>query len=155
MLIPTTQELGINSVSVGLLPALHVPMLWDQMEPILLKYGQDFLTIVDEKEVLAGIYTGNYEAWCGMDSGVLEGFAICCWERHNRASFYHISAVMGTNMRKYFRTGMEKIEQYASLMGASQVVMEGRKEWQRLLSPRGFAPQTVRLRKTVSVMWRQ
>lgn len=153
MLTSTTQESGTSSVDVGMVPPLHVPMLWAQIEPILKEKGEDWLTTVSEEEVLGFLYTGQLDIWCGMDNGELDGFVICHWEKHARANYYHIDCIAGKNLDKYFALGMQKIERYACIMGAAEVVMEGRKAWTRLLGPRGYVPRTVRLRKNVRTLW--
>jgi hypothetical protein len=147
------EQSGTSLASVGFVPHMHVPMLWGKIVSILNEYGQEWLELVDENTVLAGLYTGQMDLWAGMQDGELDGFAVCAWERHPRRSYYHIIQIMGRNLHLYFPSGMKLIEQYACLNGAYEVVIEGRKGWLRKMEPLGYKPRTVRLRKNVRTLW--
>lgn len=149
----TMVETGTSSVSVGLVPKEDIPILWNQILPILQEQGKKWLDIVDENVVLALLYTGQLDIWCGMKDRVLDGFAICQWERHSKRSYYHIIHISGQNLELYFDKGLQQIERYASILGAYEVVLEGRKGWMRMMKPKGYGTRTVRLRKNVRTLW--
>lgn len=153
MFTHTTTVLGTSSAEVGLVPAEHITLLWPQIEPLLQKYGQRFLEISSEHEILVRLYTSQLDLWAGMDNQVMDGFAVCGWEVHAKVKYYHILSICGKDMGKYFTQGLDKIEKYACFNGATEVVVEGRKAWLRLLKPRNYNQRTVRLRKYVRTLW--
>lgn len=145
---------GISTPEVGLVPAGAVPVLWDRVLEIMRDKGQRWLKVVDENDVYNLILTGNADLWCAMQNGTLDGIMICMMERHAKASYYHVCFIGGYGLSKYLATGLEKLEKYACIMGATELVLEGRKGFAKLLKPYGYYTNTVRLRKNVNVLWR-
>jgi hypothetical protein len=89
-----------------------------------------------------------------MQNGELDVAAICMWEKHSRAQYYHVCFVGGTDAMKYLAKGLQTLERYASVMGAAEVTIEGRKGLSRVLKRFGYGSSTVRLRKPVKILWR-
>jgi hypothetical protein len=138
---------------VDLMAKESVPPLWSAMLPILDEKAKDFLTVFSEEELFNLLCHGIMDLWIGVKNGQLDGFALCAWEVHARARYYHVLGIFGDNLRFYLDEGLVKMEKYAMTMGAFEVVVEGRKGWQRLLKSRGYGPRTVRLRKNVRRAW--
>ena len=145
---------GVTVPDVGLVPAGAVPILWDRVLEILYDKGQKWLKVVDEKDIYGLLVNGQADLWCAMHNGHLDGVMICMMERHARASYYHVCFIGGTHFNKYIACGLEKLEKYACIMGAAELVLEGRKGFAKLLKPYGYYTNTVRLRKSVNVLWR-
>jgi hypothetical protein len=148
-----TEEGSMTATRVALLEKEAVPQLWSLMLAILDEKGKTLLSVYSEEEIFNLLCHGVMDLWIGVRSGILDGFALCAWEVHARARYYHVLGIMGDNLKLYLNEGLEKIEKYAMTMGAAELVIEGRKGWTRLLQPKGYAQRTVRLRKNVLRAW--
>lgn len=152
----TTQEVGTSwdeGRKFGLILREQVPFVWIEVLTILLERGEEWLKIVDEHEVLACLVSGDYELWLARDNGNLDGYVICQWENHARKRRYHILHIAGDGLRKYLTPGLRKIEYYACMCGADEVVFSGRPGWQRLLTRYGYNEKYVVVGKPVRTMW--
>ena len=147
-------EIMASKPEVGLVEKEMIPYLWPQILEILLEKGKKWLEIVDERDVYVQLCRGEVDLWCAMHGGRLDGFMICGWERHGRGSYYHVIFLAGEKLEKYLSIGLEKIERYASIMSATEVVLEGRKGFARLLRKHGYYQNTIRMRKSVRILWR-
>jgi hypothetical protein len=146
--------LGISTPEVGLVPAGAVPVLWERVVEVLQDKGQKWLKVVDENDIYRLLVSGQADLWCAMHNGTLDGVMICMMERHARASYYHVCFIGGKHFDKYIARGLERLEKYACIMGAAEIVLEGRKGLARKLRPYGYFTNTIRLRKPVNVLWR-
>src|SRR5262249_55642090 len=97
--------------------------------------------------------SGALDLWIGVDKGVIDGVVICNWEHCPRVSYYHICFLGATGLRKYLPRGLVKIEHYACMLGAKELVMDGRPGFKRLLARYGYGDTTVRLKKNVQKLW--
>lgn len=111
------------------------------------------LGVFSEEEVFKLLCSGIMDAWVGHRGIEMDGFALCAWEVHARAKYYHVLHIMGSNLKLYMNEGLLKLEKWAYVMGAREVVVEGRLGWRRLLSKRGYSEPTVRLRKNMPKAW--
>lgn len=145
---------SIVSPAVGLIPAENVPLIWETVLGILQDKGERWLKVVDENAIYDLLVAGQADLWCGAHNGEIEVIAVCMREVHAKASYYHVCFLGGKSFKKYFKLGVQKIEQYAAITNATEVVFEGRKGFVRMLKPLGYFSNTIRMRKTVSVMWR-
>lgn|SRR5574342_202878 len=151
MLLQTLESFPIARVELVTKEA--VPPLWAPMLPIFDEKGKNLLTVFSEEEIFNLLCHGVIDLWLGVRNNTLDGFALCAWEVHMRARNYHVIGVLGNNLKMYLKEGLEKIEKYAMVMGAAEVVIEGRKGWKRVLGSRGYEERTVRLRKNVRRAW--
>jgi hypothetical protein len=130
-----------------------VASLWWQVEPILREKGEEWLQTFSMEEVFQVLITGVADLWIGGHNQVIEGVAICAWETHAHAKFYHVLFCGGKNLNKYLDAGLPKIEKYVCMMDGKDVIIEGRKGWQRMLASRGYSARSVKLRKHVKTLW--
>ena len=94
-----------------------------------------------------------YECWIGYDKGNIEAFLITAIIRYEKKAVMHIVGVVGENLiSKYIPRGFQKIEQYAALMGVTEIVLDGRKGWDRVLRKYGYGV-TLQMRKNIKIMW--
>lgn len=154
MLMLEEDGMVVGKVEFGLVALEHIPLIWQRVLEILRVEGKEWLETVSEMEVLAQLANGHWELWLAGDEGVLEGYVICMWEIHARKTRYHVLAIAGEGLDKYWKKGLEKLEHYACLKGAHEIVMEGRPGWKRLLLREGYMEKTVRMIKPVKVLWR-
>lgn len=147
-------RISASDLGFGLVDREYIPVVWQHVLRILKEEGKEWLETVSEMEILAELANGHYDLWLAGQDGIADGYVICAWEIHARKSRYHVLAIAGHGLRKYFPQGLELLEQYACLKGASEIVMEGRKGWKRLLSEQGYQEKTVRMVKPVKVLWR-
>lgn len=146
MLLEVT-ETGLSQVE--LVAASTVPELWPLMLPILEEKAEEFLKVYSEDEIFRLLCMDQMDLWLGCTNSRLDGFAFCGWEVHSRARYYHVLGIFGDNLRKYLDMGLRKMERYAFEMGATEIIMEGRFGWKRILEVRGWRPRTLRLRKNL------
>lgn len=132
---------------VELMDKAVIPMIWSEMVPILEERGKVFLMVYSEEEVFKLCCSGFLDVWLGLRNGRLDGFAVCGWEVHARAKYYHVLGIFGSNLSLYLEQGLDRIERYALIMGADELIVDGRKGWQRMLEKRKYAARTVKLRK--------
>jgi hypothetical protein len=145
---------GVPGTRVELVPKEAVPPLWAPMLEIMDTKGKELLTVFSEEELFTLLCHGVIDLWLGVrGTGLLDGFALCAWEVHARARNYHIIGIMGDNLKLYLEEGLSKIEKYAMTLGATEVVIEGRKGWARVLGAKDYKPRTLRLRKDVRKAW--
>lgn len=147
--IPMLLETEASTALVAVVAKETVPQLWSELLPILQDKGEKFLQVYSEDELFRLLCMETLDLWIGARNGHIDGFAVCGWETHARARYYHIVGIFGDNLSLYLKDGLRAMEHYALGMGAVEVVVEGRRGWQRLLAKQGYAPRTVRLRKNV------
>lgn len=138
----------------GLIPPTDIPLVWHRIAEILEETQPEWLDRMEPVELLGWLYAGKYDLWAGTDKGILDGFILCRWESWTKVKFYCIEAVFGQDMRKYLPWGLEKVERFAAIMGAKEVVIDGRMDLQRMFHRWGYSPKAVTLRKDVRVLWR-
>lgn len=137
----------------ALVPPEMMSALWAHIQPLLLQHGEEFFETYSLEEVFRQLCHGTMDIWVAGEDGVMDGLVLCVWERHDKASFYHIVFCCGSNLKKYFSYGLKILEYFACMKGAKSIVLEGRRGWIKLLGKRGYAPGSVRLKKPVSTLW--
>lgn len=136
-------------IDIGLVHPAVLPHIWGDVEDIVEEHGGEWLKTVDLGEVLALLIQSKLDLWVGTKDSELELVMICGWERHTKRSFYHIMWIGGKGLYSYLKEGLEKVEQYACLTGATEVVFtEGRLGWNRVLERYGYG-RTVGMKKNV------
>ena len=138
---------------VGMVPAGMIPLVWPGVLEILQARATEWLQTVSEEEVYNWLITGRADLWLGMQNCVLDGFVICQWEVHDRAKFYHVVYIAGDGLKKYLAIGLQQLERYSCILGAKEMIFEGRPGWQRVLRRYGYAPGSVRMKKAVTQLW--
>lgn len=154
MVEPGSNWVDPSLCEVGLVPKELVPVVWPLVEPILQVKGKKWLETVSEAEVFGWLVEGKADLWMAAQNQIVDGFVIGSWEVHDRKKRYCVVFIAGEGLEKYIRQGLEKLEQFCSILGGSELVLEGRKGWVRWLKKYGYHQDTVKLRKTTSVMWR-
>lgn len=150
---PTMPELGTSSVDVSLVPHNAVPYLWHEVLPILEEKGERMRSVSSDEEIFSYLCKGGLDLWTAIRNGHLDGVAICGWEIHDRAKYYHVLHVLGDNLHLYLDEGLRKIEKWAYTLGARELIAEGRPGWARILAKRGYSMPTVKLRKNLPRAW--
>lgn len=111
--------------------------------------GSEWFQSVDINEVFARLREGNLELWLGTRNDELEMVCFCYWEHHAHVSHYHVYQLLGINLDKYLFKGLTILEQYTAAMGGVDLVVYGRKGWEKLLEPAGFKQEYIEVRKRV------
>ena len=138
------------TVSVGIaLNAMQVQVVWPEVQLLVEEHGADWLEIVDLRDVYIQVLDGKLDLWLANERLELLGVLFCSWERHAKRSFYHLNYGCGKELQSFMKEGLKKIEGYAALSGASEVVLGGRLGWERMLTRLGYAQKFVELRKSV------
>lgn len=155
----TTQELGISWVDLtkpdfGLIASEMVPTVWPLVLPVLQEKGKKWLQVVSEEEVFGWLVEGKAELWLAMQNQNLDGFLLGHWEVNARRRRYKVLFIAGDGLEKYLKQGLEKLEQYCSLLGGTELALEGRRGWSRLLRKYGYGEYAVMVRKPTAVLWR-
>lgn len=132
-----------------------VPGIWKEFVDMVEAYDGGWLESVDPVEVFTAVMHGQIELWAAFDDMRLVGGMAAAWERHAKASYYHIIWLGGQPGRidSFLSNGLEKIEKYALAMGARDVVALGRKGWERKLKAFGYVSRYVQVRKNVREAW--
>ena len=143
------QTASAPPVAVELLAKEQVALLWPEMYVILEEKAEDFLTVYSEEEIFKLACSGIIDVWIGRRGGQIDGFVLAAWEVHARAKYYHILGGFGDNLKFYLSKGLEQMEKYAYVLGAVELIIEGRSGWLRLLKPRGYRARTIKLRKNL------
>lgn len=149
----TTLEPGTCLAEVGIIPANMVPLVWSSMLPIIEERGACLLGVWSEEEVFRLLCNGTLDLWGGYRQGSMDGFALCGWEVHDRAKYYHVLHLLGDNLSMYLDEGLQKMERWAYTLGAREIIVDGRPAWKRLLAKRGYGMPTVKLRKNLPKAW--
>lgn len=144
---------GPSGPTFGLLAVQYVPAVWHQVHPLLLEYGKRLLEVYSLEELFTEVMKGSHDLWIAGEDGVADGVVIGVWERHANASYYHIVFCAGKQLEKYLDKGLEMLERYACMGGAKEIIVEGRWGWKRRLCKRGYVQTSVKLRKSVKVLW--
>lgn len=144
----------VSQPDFGLLPREMVPGVWPLVLPILQTKGQKYLEVVSVEEVFGWLVDGRADLWLAMQNQEVDGFLIGHWEIFTHSRRYVVLYIAGTGLEKYFKQGLTKLEQYCSIMGGKELVLEGRKGWVRKLKRYGYYQDTVKLRKGTRVLWR-
>jgi hypothetical protein len=138
----------------GMVEREMVPVVWPLVAPILRDKGRKWLEIVSEAEVFEWLVGGRADLWLGMHDQHLDGFVIGHWECYSHRKRYLILYIAGANLDKYIQQGLTKLEQYCCIMGGEALVLEGRRGWVKWLARYGYRQETVRLKKSTQVLWR-
>lgn len=141
-------------ISTGIVHQNSIPVVWSDVAELIEEHGQDWLQIVDLKEIYQNCLEDKIDLWVATNNTRLEMVMFCCWERHAKRSYYHVMWLGGKDLKNYLREGLEKIEHYACLCGANEVRLGGREGWEKLLAPYGYGSRSVELRKDVTICWR-
>lgn len=142
-----------NQISVGVIPTKVIPFVWTDVKQLITQHSGGLDAMMSLGAVERNLLENNLDLWLGTDGNELEMGMLCGWEKHEFVAHYHLIWVGGENLSKYLKLGLEKLEQYACLCGAKELVMAGRDGWERKLKPFGFVPKQ-RLVKNVQVLWR-
>ena len=155
----TMVETGLSSVdlgrpSFGMIPASLVPTVWPVVEEILQTKAKPWLETVSEAEVFGWLIEGRCDLWLGVQDQVVDGFVVANWEVNDRRRRYVVVYIAGAGLDKYIVDGLAKLEQYCSILGGTELVLEGRKGWVRKLRRYGYGQYAVKMRKSTKVLWR-
>lgn len=141
-------------IDIGLISPPTLPYVWGDVEELVEEHGEAWLKVVELQEVLALLCKGELDLWVGTKGVELQLVMVCGWEHHAKRSFYHIMWIGGSGLYSYIKEGLEKIEKYACMMGATEVIFtEGRMGWNRVLERYGYGP-VVGMKKNVQTCWR-
>src|SRR5687767_10049585 len=111
--IATTQEPGTSSADVSMMPHGELALWWPQLLEIIEEKGSRMLSVSSPTEIYMLLCNGVLDCWLGRRTAQLDGLALCAWEVHDRARYYHIMHLMGDNLRLYLNKGLPLIEHYA------------------------------------------
>jgi hypothetical protein len=148
-----TTERGTSSEEFGKAAPELIPQLWPQLAK-LIEEKTDWLELSSLEEMYTAMVNNFVDVWVALEGTELQGFVICQWERYPKRSYYNIIAIAGDGLDLYLREGLEKIERFAALIGAYEVVLQGRFGWMRKLEKFGYKQTRVQLRKNVNLNWR-
>jgi len=96
----------------------------------------------------------NYNVWLYMDKGVVEGYMVTQLMKNKRKTALHIVGCAGKDIiNKYLPKTMESLEQYASMVGADEVSLEGRPGWEKVMRRYGYQ-RVLKMTKNVNIRWR-
>jgi hypothetical protein len=144
---------------------LKEPSIWyvkaDDMEncwPIVAAAYLDFPGLEDffSLEELADKLFKNpdFNVWLYMDKGVVEGYMVTQLMKNKRKTALHIVGCAGKDIiNKYLPKTMESLEQYASMVGADEVSLEGRPGWEKVMRRYGYQ-RVLKMTKNVNIRWR-
>lgn len=149
MYTATEEVVDVSLVEFKLVPCTFIPEIWEEIEGILNEKGERMLGVYSVEEVFRLLCTGILDVWLAKRGKNLDGIVFCGWEVHTKVKYYHILYAFGNNMKKHLDNALTQLEKYAYLMGAYQVVVEGRFGWKKVLEKKGYRQETVRLRKGV------
>lgn len=138
----------------GVIACEMVPTVWPMVLPMLQEKGKKWLQTVSEEEVFGWLVEGKAELWLAMQSQVLDGFLLGHWEVNSRRRRYRVLFIAGDGLDKYLKMGLEKLEQYCSMLGGTELALEGRRGWVRKLRKYGYGEYAVMMRKPTTVLWR-
>jgi len=141
-------------MDIGLVSVGCVPVIWGDVQELIEEKGQEWLKIVDLKEIYQRCLEDQLDLWIGNEKTELKLVMFCGWERHAKRSYYHVIWIGGRDIKGCLKEGIQKIEHYACLSGGNEVRLGGRGGWERLLKPYGYSSRSVELRKDVTVCWR-
>ena len=154
MFTHTTMERGTNSDEFGKVPSEQILPFWDEMSKMIEERAGEWLEIIDLQDIFKGIILGVLEAWVAIDDqGRMAGFVICQWEVYPKRKFYNILTICGDGLDTYLDQGLKKIEKYACMGGAYEIILQGRFGWKRKLKKYGYTQSRIQLRKNVRITW--
>lgn len=144
-------QIASSMLDFGRVAPEMLPAIWTELLPIIEEFDGEWLKVVDPPEIFTMAMVGTIEMWAAVENMRVVGGMAAGWERHNRAAFYHILWLGGKpqHLQKFLAPGLEKIEKYALALGARDVIIVGRKGWERALLPFGYVQSYVQVRKNV------
>lgn len=151
---PGTSWDDLTKPSFGMVEASMVPTVWPLVLPMLQEKGKKWLQVVSEEEVFGWLVEGRAELWLAMQNQNLDGFLLGHWEVNDRRRRYKVIFIAGDGLDRYLKQGLEKLEQYCSLLGGTELALEGRRGWVRKLRKYGYGEYAVMVRKPTVVLWR-
>ena len=96
----------------------------------------------------------NLNVWLMMDKGVVEGYMVTKLTKRKAKVVLHILGIAGIQIiRKYLKVGLEELEQYASMIGAEEITLEGRPGWEKVMKRHGYQ-RVLKMTKNVTIRWR-
>lgn len=141
-----------RELEIGRLSPQCLQAVWPDVVELLEERGEDLLQIYDLKELFINVLSGAYDLWLVTAGTELKLVGFCAWEAHSLKSYYHVLWVGGSGL-ELLKAAVPKVEQYACMHGASELLFGGRPGWDRVMKPMGFV-QKPRWGKSVETCWK-
>lgn len=143
----TMAERGISSVEVKLCDDPK-PYLQD-LQSILIAHKDRLSPFYSVADTIQYIADGMLTLWLGYENGHLGMYAITEINISSICKAVNVVGAFGKNVDLYFDKFFHGVEQYARMIEADMVIIDGREGWKRLLKPYGYDLYQVRLMKKV------
>lgn len=127
-------------ISVGKIDPDVLPYVWDDVVALIVERGPEWLRTVALSDIFQMVQGGHMDLWGATEDDQLVGVLFASWTRHRHEADYHVNWIAGTGMKKWWRPGLQKIEQYVALHNGTALLIGGRVGWNRLLEPMGYMP---------------
>lgn len=143
------QEAGKSLVDVFIIPPKSVNVVWEPVLAIMKKYDGGVFRFTEFELVKKMLEEDKLELWIGVDDRDIELAALTqvCGTKERYVELFWLG---GQHFEKYRDVGLEKMEKWAAKVGASSLVVGGRKGWTRKLKAKGFSFHRIEMIKPVS-----
>lgn len=117
---------------IGIVPPDgNLVAVWPDVGELLQKHGGSWLKeneLINE-DVFVRLVTGQWELWLATDGIELDGLVLT----QLRGRELWVVWACGQHVEKYMLDGLQRLEQFALMNGAREVVVGGRPGWDRVL----------------------
>lgn len=139
---------GENSAEVYRVAITSVDFVWPRCAELMTKYDGGTFRFTTLDAVYEAIKEDKIELWVGLKNKQIEVAALTqvCGSKDAYVELFWLG---GENFKEYLEIGMQKIEQWAAMIGAKNFVIGGRVGWTRRLKPYGFKFHRIEMIKSL------
>ena len=150
----TMVEVGTSLDEIWLVEKGHVKYMWPTLSELITEHPAQLPFFYTPESVFEFLESGTWDLWVGFDKErQVELAALMCFEVYPMKTVYKFTWIGGRNWKRFMPGSIEKIEKYALAREATEVLIEGRAGWNRLMAPHGYKPISLVLSKSLVRKW--
>ena len=132
-----TTPLGENSANVYRVEAHAIDFVWPRCVQLMTDYDGGVFRFTELTTVYQMLKEDKIELWIGLHNKEIKLAALTqlCGDKEKYVELFWTG---GTDFNLFYSIGLNKIQQWAGLMGAKNMVIGGRVGWSKKLQKYGF-----------------
>lgn len=137
---------------VWLVASKDLAKYWERIVHAYVEYPgtEEVFTI---EELATALLSSNTQLWAMVDDNYIEGLIVTVLIPYPKKVVLHIASLACGDLMKYIVDGLQRIEQYAAVIGVTEVTFDShRPGFERVMKKFGYH-RTLRMHKDVRVMW--
>lgn len=130
-------------------PSAALPMWWGQVEKLLLANPKTWEPYYDLENIYNGLQNDLLTLFITLDKTEVVFAMMVQVNSYPKCRVVSFIWAAGREVDKYLVLGLEALHEFAVMVGAAEVKVEGRLGWKKILAPYGYNFDRVILRRPV------